>query len=434
MSKYKKSMFNVVKPQKNGDVLMYNSRTGAIVVLSQSAYKEFENESLKDISTLLKYGFMVENTTYELAELAKLRGETIADEQGIFRATIATTMACNARCWYCFERNAPVHTMNDETIEQTIKFIREHSVGKNVAIHWFGGEPFIRPDIIDRITRELKATIGDKKYFASVATNASLITEGIAGKLKEWCIDLVQVTIDGTKDEYLKRKAYIDNDPNHYKRVMDNIESMLKAGVFVKVRINFDKGNVESAKKLIRELTEKFKLRYSRFSVYVYPLLGDCNNPILFKSNEMQEPLKELYNELYEAGYFNTYSDLSLNPRGIHCGARKPNSFNIGPLGNLYKCEHHVGRLEHSVGNVFTGVCKNDSYYYWVNSEVPERCNSCNLLPVCQGGCAINEGTSNTGSCFIPKSNLEDLLDMAYKIYMKGEDFNGDNCNQCCNG
>lgn len=209
-------MFNVVKPQKNGDVLMYNSRTGAIVVLSQSAYKEFENGSLKDISTLLKYGFMVENTTYELAELAKLRGETIADEQGIFRATIATTMACNARCWYCFERNAPVHTMNDETIEQTIKFIREHSVGKNVAIHWFGGEPFIRPDIIDRITRELKATIGDnKKYFASVATNASLITEKIAGKLKEWCIDLVQVTIDGTKDEYLKRKAYIDNDPNY---------------------------------------------------------------------------------------------------------------------------------------------------------------------------------------------------------------------------
>ena len=82
MSKYKKSMFNVVKPQKNGDVLMYNSRTGAIVVLSQSAYKEFENESLKDISTLLKYGFMVENTTYELAELANIKVNTKKKKKG----------------------------------------------------------------------------------------------------------------------------------------------------------------------------------------------------------------------------------------------------------------------------------------------------------------------------------------------------------------
>ncbi len=425
MSKYKKSMFNVAKPQTNGDVILYNSRTGAIIVLSKSAYAHYENESLSDISTLLKHGFMVETTTDELAEVAKLRKSAIEDNQGIFRVTIATTMACNARCKYCFEQNAPVHTMNEDTIEQTINFIREQSAGKNVAVHWFGGEPFLRPDIIDKITKELKSTIGDKIYFASVATNASLITDDIVSKLKEWSIDFVQVTIDGTEDEYLKRKAYVDNDPNHYKRVIENIEHMLQAGVYVKVRINFDKENVESAKKLIWELTKRFKPKYNRFAVYVFPLLGDCNNPVLYKAEELQEPLRELYFELFKAGYIKNFSDLNLNPRKIHCGARKPNSFNIDPLGNLYKCEHHVGRPEHSVGNVFTGVCNNELYAYWVNPEVNKKCNTCKFLPVCQGGCAVNDGTSNAGSCSILMHNLEEFLDMAYEIYTKGESTDG---------
>lgn len=429
MSKYKKSMFNVAKSQKNGDVILYNSRTGAISVLSKSAYKEFESESLTDILTLLKHGYIVESTTDELVEIAKLREISINDEQGIFRVTIATTMACNARCWYCFEKDAPVHTMDENTINHTINFIREHSVGKNVAVHWFGGEPFLRPDIIDKITKEIKATKGDKNYIASVATNASLVNDSIVSNLKDWSINFVQVTIDGTEKEYLKRKAYVDNDPNHYKNVIKNVESMLNAGVYVKVRINIDKENIESSKELIRDLTERFKARYKRFSVYVYPLLGNCNNPVLFKTHEMQEPLKELYYELYKAGYIKNFSDLNLNPRKIHCGARKPNSFNIGPLGNLYKCEHHVGRPEYSVGNVFTGICKNESYIWWVNSEVDEKCKTCKILPICQGGCAINVGDTNAGSCSILKPNLEDFLDMAYKIYMKGEDFNECNYN-----
>lgn len=414
---YKKSIFNIARRQEDGNVILYNSYTGAIILLNENAYKQFEENQLEDFEALYKHGFLVEITTDELSEVAKMREKAVQDEQGIFRVTIAPTMACNARCFYCFEKDAPIYTMTEEIANQTIKFIRQQSKDKNLAVHWFGGEPLLIPNIIDMISRELKSTIGTKKYFASIATNASLINDEMVGKLSEWNVDFVQVTIDGTEREYIKRKAYVNKIPNQYEQIMQNMEKMLENGVFVKVRINFDRENLQEAKELIEELTKRFKRRYKRFSVYVFPLLGSCDAQNLFKADELEEPMKELYSELFKHGYITSFQGLNLNPRNIHCGARKPNSFNIDPLGNLIKCEHHIGRKEFNVGSVFDGICKNDIYKSWVTSDVDAKCSLCPILPVCQGGCAVNIN-SNAGNCSILRSNLGTLLDMAYKIYL----------------
>lgn len=417
-STYKKSIFNIARRQADGNVILYNSCTGAILFLNEEAYQQFESNTLEDIKPFYDYGFLVEVTKNELDEVAKIREKAVKDDQGIFRVTIAPTTACNARCFYCFERDAQIYTMTEEVANATIKFIRQQSEAKNLAVHWFGGEPLLATNIIDKISKALKETIGNKKYFASIATNASLVNDEIVEKLSEWNVDFIQVTIDGTEAEYVKRKAYVRKVPNQYEQIMQNIEKLLQRGMFVKVRINFDKGNMQEAKDLIGELTKRFKEKYKRFSVYVFPLLGSCEAQNLFKENELKQPMQELYNELFKFGYITSFEGLNLNPRSIHCGARKPNSFNIDPLGNLIKCEHHIGRKEFNVGSVFDGICKNHIYKSWVTSDIDVKCSSCSILPVCQGGCAVNT-SSNAGNCSILRSNLENLLDMAYKIYLE---------------
>ena len=65
--------------------------------------------------------------------------------------TILPTLDCNARCVYCYEEGTKPVSMSSETVEQTIRFIRNNCGGSEVKLSWFGGEPLLRPDIIDRI-------------------------------------------------------------------------------------------------------------------------------------------------------------------------------------------------------------------------------------------------------------------------------------------
>lgn len=421
--KMKPSRFNVTSRIPGTDkVVIYNSATGSIAYFTEEAYDKLQKGLLNadDTQLCIKMGFLVQEDKDELAAIAVRRAEAILDQEGIARFTIAPTLACNARCFYCFEPKNQTCSMNDEVIDATINFIRKQSEGKNVAIHWFGGEPLLMHTTIDRITKAVKETLGaNKTFFSSMATNASLFTDEIIAKLKDWSMDFVQVTVDGTEAEYVKRKDYVLKIPKQYEKVMQNIEKLLKSGVFVKVRINVDKGNVENAIELIHELTERFKGKYERFSTYVFPLSGSKDDPRLFQADELKEPLSKLYAELFKAGYISNFDHLSLNPRMIHCGACKPNSFNIDPKGNLFKCEHLIGRAEMRVGSVFEGITNKSRYDRWVSTHVDARCLDCKLLPVCQGGCTVNIN-SNLGGCLPIKSLLEDLLVLAYGIHLKG--------------
>jgi sulfatase maturation enzyme AslB (radical SAM superfamily) len=53
--------------------------------------------------------------------------------------TIFTTMDCNARCFYCYEKGQPKISMTDEIAKDTADFILKTSSNTPVDIRWFGG-------------------------------------------------------------------------------------------------------------------------------------------------------------------------------------------------------------------------------------------------------------------------------------------------------
>ena len=73
-------------------------------------------------------------------------------QSGYTSFTILPTTACNARCIYCYEQGMQYVTMKEETVAQTIEFIKKvRSPKEKVNFLWFGGEPLVGERIIDKI-------------------------------------------------------------------------------------------------------------------------------------------------------------------------------------------------------------------------------------------------------------------------------------------
>lgn len=71
--------------------------------------------------------------------------------KGIKDYIILPTLACNARCVYCYEADMEQKTMTPETVEQTIRYIMRTKAEGAIHICWFGGEPLLGETIIDRL-------------------------------------------------------------------------------------------------------------------------------------------------------------------------------------------------------------------------------------------------------------------------------------------
>lgn len=84
------------------------------------------------------------------------------------------------------------------------------------------------------------------------------------------------------------------------------------------------------------------------------------------------------------------------------------------PDGYIYRCERIIGKKNYSVGNVFTGIeMSEDKLESILKEPLPDKCNSCEILPMCQGGCKMLDNT-NIERCRIEKNIILELLDIIY--------------------
>ena len=144
--------------------------------------------------------------------------------------------------------------MSMETAKQVCKFIIEqnkHTQG--ILIQWFGGEPLLNPKVITYITQTLDAELASKgiRVNYQMTTNGSLVTDEMVKLFKDvWHISKVQITLDGPKSTYEKRKAYV-NLPNAFEKVITNINALANAGIRVAIRLNYDNNNIADIMELI---------------------------------------------------------------------------------------------------------------------------------------------------------------------------------------
>lgn len=317
---------------------IYNTFTQALAVLRLDEFLVLKQDySLLPIKTqhsCIENGFLVPEERQETALLDQARINGILNSKtAIYR--ILTTSACNARCFYCYENRCQTGSMNKKTATQVVRFIQAHSGNSLIQIQWFGGEPLLNTEIIDYITMLLKQQVDNSYLRFTITTNGSLINKELIHKmLNDWSISQIQITLDGTAQEYAKRKNYIHlEDP--FETVLRNICWTIQSGIRTVIRLNYDYNNYKDILQLIEQLGNTLP-HVENLQVYAYHLYS--NDPRNFSDQHRKEEWFAIQNALILHGFKTLKQSHSLWTKRTRCFACQTKGFVVTSEGTLFKC------------------------------------------------------------------------------------------------
>ena len=345
-------------------------------VLSGAAVPEAE-----ELRVLAENWFLVpeekdETALYEgLQRLLRLRGVRRRYDS----YTILPTTACNARCFYCVENGVHFVTMSPETTEQTIAFIlRTRDPERQTHLIWFGGEPLVAPQVIDRVSAAL--TEAGVDFASSMVSNGILIDEDVLSRMTgAWRVRSIQITLDGREEDYNSRKNYRHPYPSAYRVLLENLRRLSETKIRVMLRCNIDEDNVDGLEQMIDDLAAALPRKrqfYLYFSVLFSRKNSDSHAALLRRGLEAR---------VYARDQGFPYVPLT-SPHRLRtgfCYAENPyGSTLISPEGQLYNCNLFLPGTEN--GNVREGITRPEYLKTFVMPEsVAEKCRDCCFLPNC---------------------------------------------------
>jgi len=293
------------------------------------------------------------------------------------RFQILPTTFCNARCFYCYEGDKKYETMDDQTVLETVNFIgnaisNENNKGQSIKVIWFGGEPLLAIDTISFITNEIRWRVQKKDIVSfEMVTNASLINEKMIHSITDNNISKVQVTLDGMGEEYEKRKQY--KQSVSFSDIIEKIALLLQHQVEITIRINVDRNNIESCKKLILYLNERFG---ESVAVYVAPLFGRGTSYL--SMTDVYETINGLQKIIQECTFKKLYRN-SIRKR--NCRDAHLDNYLIKPNGDIIQCEYMFDNADAVIGNVKKGLVK----------TIEDLCVRCPYCNICKYGCMYSD-------------------------------------------
>ncbi len=370
-------------------VLLYHTLTGELLLLEKEEAKQLEKLSSAvpaALTGLISRRFLVPQETDEMALADLVRGVAerfLRNDRILTKYEIFTTMACNARCFYCFEAGWEKSTMSEQTALDTAKYIMAHRGGKSVRLDWFGGEPLVNMRAIDVITNYLRRQ--GVKFYSRMTSNGFLFDESLVQRAKaDWNLQKVHISLDGTEEIYNRRKAYVSPEGSPYQRVLKNIGLLLDAGVSVRVRLNMGEGNEQDLYALMDELAERF-LGKAGFGVYLVALRENAgNDPHSYTEVERRDYTQKLRSlwDYAESKGIAARDPLMYGFVTHSCIACSDSSTTVTPEGWLGRCECCRG------GDVWGNVCSDERdetvLRQWRERKPAEKiCKTCAVYPQC---------------------------------------------------
>ena len=433
MIDYKLSRYNFTFPYpKCADgkkqTVMYNTRTGAIALIEEDKYKQYcsfaengtpvaDEELLKD---LRRGGYVVDGDFDELAAL-KLKLHAARYDTSHLGLTIAPTSNCNFRCIYCYEKDSikPV-TMSEQTQEELIQFVkRQASSIKSLSISWYGGEPLLAINIIEKLSDAFMKLCEENKiqYSAFMVTNGYLLTPENVEKLHKLKIESIQVTLDGAAEDHDKRRFLKGGHPT-FDRIIENLcASKDNLPKHVSIRINADRHNVDRVDNVVKILREKgLEDKVSPYMAMVENSNDAYNDNSCLHANEFCQ---------YEFDFI-TRNGLDIvgrtpQQRCNYCGADAYRTLVVNADGRFYKCWNDIGIEACSIGSLKEGLKERPrlfDYMLYDATEDPE-CRDCQFLPVCMGGCPNKRIQNPHARCTEMKDGLAQFMSVIPSILEK---------------
>jgi uncharacterized protein len=398
---YKLSRYNNVFDQ-GGDRYLYNALTGALIKLDEDGegYLSFFDgceDGGEYFNVLKDSGCIVDADYDELMQVLVDEKATMLDEQPeLMHYTIAPTLSCNYACTYCFEEGCRKPSSMTQEMQDDVCSYIEDAMARNdnlkrLGITWFGGEPLLAADAVERISARLMGYCEEHgiEYGAGIVTNGRLLTAENAQMLERCKVTFVQLAMDGMPERYKALKRAKDGD---FEAVVDNIKNAAPI-LPISVRINAA-GDLGEAKALTEYLLDeealdgKIKIYLAHVRGYDYECEG-FTDQVKRTHEEFLRQEGEFIAMFGEGGRYAAESIALIKPcrRCTTCLNICGPNLCIGPEGEFYRCEHHFGDLSKVAGSVKRGRLMIGPGVGYLMFRHPQQCLDCSMFPVCLGGC-----------------------------------------------
>lgn len=427
---YKLSKYNKSQAQ-NGSMVVYNMASDAIVIFDDEEIMDLFNGKLEDfivtdevLRCLIEQGIVIPKNLDEDLRLSIVRQNQITKPDNELKIAINTTYGCNARCNYCFECNADHNKMSYETADIVADYICKAINEKTlVTYRWFGGEPLLAVDIIDRIIARVNKYFDNKlEYRSVILSNGTVYNDEILYKMyNDWHVYEFHVTLDGEKEVHNKKKNFIKPGFDGYSKVMNLIKELLEHDVIVACRINIDKNNIDSLNNIICTFDDYEHKEL--LNIYAAPVRRHTreSEEYCFDYSEYNEVFDRIFSILYEHDLLADAEFIAPKRKVTCCSTRATNEIVVDTQGNLFKCMQTATNDQYAVGTCESGLEYNSELAKWLVPQTPEECEDCLYMPICQAGCKGFRSLNNP--LILPCVNEKYYIDTILKyIYMMSED------------
>lgn len=382
--------------------ILFNTFNGKLIMIDSSIISRLKTtvseEELREIFNeyfeFIKINFFVnceEDKEY-------LKNWLIDNQRNKDRLTITilTTQACNLACVYCYQQgivNRKLH-MNEQVAyavqEWAINLIKLNKP-KEVIFHFYGGEPLLNIEILDKIIPNIiEVTEANGGRFSSyTTTNGTLLSYENIQRLKKWNLDNAQISIDGPAEIHNMRRPYV-NGEGSYEKIMKNVKIALDENINIVIRINLDKHNTDKVDELFEEMRRRGFHEYNNLQVnleIVSPIMNPSDHcrKYTFLENDELNVLVEMWKHQVEYGF----PIKSIMPIDSACENLIENSYTISSNGDFYMCPGFVGIQESILGNILENGLDTNKYNMLLGKRAWEHCMDCEYAPICQGGCKM---------------------------------------------
>jgi len=144
------------------------------------------------------------------------------------------TRRCNLKCVHCYSGSEDRDYGNELTPDEGKALIDDLAEFGSPVILFSGGEPLIRPDVLDLI-----GYATERGRRAVLSTNGTLISESLANRLKELGLSYVGISLDGLEEVHDAFRGVAGT----FGRVMRAIKNCKAAGLKVGLRFTINKRN-----------------------------------------------------------------------------------------------------------------------------------------------------------------------------------------------
>jgi uncharacterized protein len=426
---FKPSAYNHRTALPDGDVLHFNFYTLNLISLPprQAALAD---RVLRDPATirgkklsgltkqLIDKGFLVDARIDE-TDLLRRQRQQARSRPGSLGMTILPTLACNFRCVYCYEAHRP-QSMGPEVEAAVLGMAEDRLTAKgDLSVTWFGGEPLLRMDVIERLSSAFIDLCGrrEARYTASMISNGFLLTRETAEKLSALQVARVQVTLDGPPGIHDARRP-LAGGGGTFATILENLKAASEV-LRINLRINVDHSNRASVPELLDLLVQE------GLGSSVFPYLGQtraytevCQDVAALCLTDEDFSLFELETgvEMIKRGL----GGYSLpQSRSVYCMAERENHWVVAPWGGLMKCWNDASDPGQEVAHLLEPATarREENALRWRSRDPHElECRTCLLLPVCAGGCPYFFLRFNTLDCHGWKHHLDESLAFYYLI------------------